>query len=114
MANRVLSSVSDDDDDVALSEEEPNVSQKPKEFGNILFKWTNYLHGKFFQSCFFSKIISHLSKNNLKGWQERYVILKDGVLSYYKSQSETQYGCRGAIALKESTIISHELGRKTF
>ena len=48
-----------------------------------LFKWTNYIHG----------------------WQERYICLKDGVLSYYKSESETQYGCRGAIALKQSTII---------
>ncbi len=26
------------------------------------------------------------------------------MLSYYKSPSETQYGCRGAIALKQSTI----------
>lgn len=48
-----------------------------------LFKWTNYIHG----------------------WQERYIVLKDGVLSYYKSPSETQYGCRGAIALKQSTIL---------
>ena len=48
-----------------------------------LFKWTNYIHG----------------------WQERYIVLKDGVLSYYKSPSETQYGCRGAIALKQSSIL---------
>ena len=48
-----------------------------------LFKWTNYIHG----------------------WQERYICLKDGVLSYYKSENETQYGCRGAIALKQSSII---------
>lgn len=47
-----------------------------------LFKWTNYIHG----------------------WQERYIVLKDGVLSYYKSETETQYGCRGAIALKQSAI----------
>ena len=48
-----------------------------------LFKWTNYIHG----------------------WQERYICLKDGVLSYYKSESETQFGCRGAIALKQSNIV---------
>ena len=48
-----------------------------------LFKWTNYIHG----------------------WQERYICLKDGVLSYYKSESETQFGCRGAIALKQSSIV---------
>lgn len=56
---------------------------KNSDIASNLFKWTNYIHG----------------------WQERYVVLKDGVLSYYKSQNETQYGCRGAIALKQSTII---------
>lgn len=52
-----------------------------------LFKWTNYIHG----------------------WQERYIVLKDGILSYYKSPSETQYGCRGAIALKQSSILVTKL-----
>ena len=56
---------------------------KNSDIASNLFKWTYYIHG----------------------WQERYVVLKDGVLSYYKSQNETQYGCRGAIALKQSTII---------
>ncbi len=87
-----LSSVSDDEeDDVALSEEElnqNNLTKLQKELGTILYKWTNYIHG----------------------WQERFVILKDGVLSYYKNSTETQYGCRGAIALKEAIIFPHELG----
>jgi len=52
------------------------------DLASSLFKWTNYIHG----------------------WQERYIVLKDGILSYYKNQFETQYGCRGAIALKQSTI----------
>ena len=52
-----------------------------------LFKWTNYIHG----------------------WQERYIVLKDGILRYYKSPSETQYGCRGAIALKQSSILVTKL-----
>lgn len=55
---------------------------KSNEIANNLFKWTNYIHG----------------------WQERYIVLKDGILSYYKSVNETQFGCRGAIALKQSTI----------
>ena len=59
-----------------------NVS-KINDLATNLFKWTNYIHG----------------------WQERYIVLKDGVLSYYKSQTETQFGCRGAIALKQSSII---------
>lgn len=53
------------------------------DLGSNLHKWTNYIHG----------------------WQERYIVLKDGILSYYKSETETQFGCRGAIALKQSSII---------
>lgn len=62
-------------------------SIKSGDLASNLFKWTNYIHG----------------------WQERYIVLKDGVLSYYKSQFETQYGCRGALALKQSIITQHEL-----
>lgn len=60
-----------------------SLQMKTNDLASNLFKWTNYIHG----------------------WQERYIVLKDGVLSYYKSHSETQYGCRGAIALKQSSII---------
>ena len=48
-----------------------------------LFKWTNYING----------------------WQERYIVLKEGVLSYYRSQNEVNYGCRGAITIKQCSII---------
>lgn len=47
-----------------------------------LSKWTNYIHG----------------------WQPRYIVLKDGTLSYYKSESESDLGCRGAISLHKATI----------
>jgi hypothetical protein len=57
-------------------------SIKSGDLASNLLKWTNYIHG----------------------WQERYIVLRDGVLSYYKSQNETHFGCRGAIALKQSTI----------
>lgn len=69
----------------ATTQQQPAAASATKnsDIASNLFKWTNYIHG----------------------WQERYVVLKDGVLSYYKSQSETQYGCRGAIALKQSSII---------
>uniref|UniRef100_A0A8B9BIR0 PH domain-containing protein n=1 Tax=Anser brachyrhynchus TaxID=132585 RepID=A0A8B9BIR0_9AVES len=39
--------------------------------------WTNYIHG----------------------WQDRWVVLKTNMLSYYKSEDETEYGCRGSICL---------------
>ena len=48
----------------------------------ILNKWTNYIHG----------------------WQDRYIVLKDGTLSYYKSEKETAFGCRGAISLAKAVF----------
>ena len=51
-----------------------------------LNKWTNYLHG----------------------WQERYFMVGGGILSYYKSEYDTQFGCRGSISLqKAKVLVSH-------
>uniref|UniRef100_A0A8D8RZ14 Collagen type IV alpha-3-binding protein n=1 Tax=Cacopsylla melanoneura TaxID=428564 RepID=A0A8D8RZ14_9HEMI len=47
-----------------------------------LSKWTNYIHG----------------------WQNRWIVLTNGTLSYYKSETETAHGCRGAISLNRATI----------
>uniref|UniRef100_A0A8B9NIK8 PH domain-containing protein n=1 Tax=Accipiter nisus TaxID=211598 RepID=A0A8B9NIK8_9AVES len=44
--------------------------------------WTNYIHG----------------------WQDRWVVLKSNTLSYYKSEDETEYGCRGSICLSKAVI----------
>lgn len=51
-------------------------------YNGNLFKWTNFI----------------------TGWQERFFILKDGVLSYYKSQTEKDIGCRGAISIQRAKI----------
>jgi collagen type IV alpha-3-binding protein len=56
-------------------------------FAGTLSKWTNYIHG----------------------WQDRYIVLKEGSLVYYKSEFETDFGCRGAISVDKGTINSHEL-----
>ncbi len=56
----------------------------PVETGS-LNKWTNMLHG----------------------WQERYFVLKDGVLSYYRSEEDVAQGCRGAIRLKNAQVQPH-------
>ncbi|KAH8380211.1 hypothetical protein KR009_009492 [Drosophila setifemur] len=56
------------------------------ELRGYLSKWTNYIYG----------------------WQPRYIVLKDGTLSYYKSESESDFGCRGAISLTKATIKAHE------
>jgi collagen type IV alpha-3-binding protein len=93
---KTLLNVSDDEDVGHLSDNEDDQSllhggvphqqlvfSLNSEFASNLFKWTNYING----------------------WQERFIVLKDGVLSYYRSQSEMNYGCRGAITIKQSTII---------
>lgn len=56
-------------------------SPLPMIFG-VLLKWTNYIHG----------------------WQQRYIVLEDGTLSYYKSETEKSYGCRGAITIIKAVI----------
>ncbi|XP_053303578.1 ceramide transfer protein isoform X3 [Pleuronectes platessa] len=55
-------------------------------FSGVLSKWTNYIHG----------------------WQDRWVVLKSNTLSYYKSQDETEYGCRGSLCLSKAVITPHE------
>ena len=47
-------------------------------------------------------------------FSDRYIALKDGTLVYYKSQLETDFGCRGAISIDKATIKSHELEYEFF
>ncbi|XP_022908521.2 ceramide transfer protein isoform X1 [Onthophagus taurus] len=67
-------------------------SESPSELHGILQKWTNYIHG----------------------WQDRYIVLKNGTLSYYKSEQELGYGCRGALLLAKATIKPHEFDECRF
>lgn len=48
----------------------------------VLLQWTNYIHG----------------------WQDRWVVLKNNTLSYYKSEDEREYGCRGSLCLSKAVI----------
>jgi len=66
---------SDDDEDAENGLHPPEVQ-------GVLNKWTNFFHG----------------------WQTRFIVLRDGTLSYYKSEQETNFGCRGAISLMKATI----------
>uniref|UniRef100_A0A9J8AWW4 Ceramide transfer protein n=1 Tax=Cyprinus carpio carpio TaxID=630221 RepID=A0A9J8AWW4_CYPCA len=52
----------------------------------VSLQWTNYIHG----------------------WQDRWVMLKNNTLSYYKSQDEREYGCRGSLCLSKAVITPHE------
>ncbi|CAH2093748.1 unnamed protein product [Euphydryas editha] len=47
-----------------------------------LFKWTNYL----------------------KGYQRRWFVLSNGLLSYYRNQAEVSHTCRGTISLLGALI----------
>ena len=61
----------------------------------LLSKWTNYLHG----------------------WQDRYFNVADGLLSYYKSEVDTKYGCRGSVSLQRAIItvsLPRELSKQAF
>lgn len=67
-----------DDEENEDSDYEPTLP----EIQGVLSKWTNYLHG----------------------WQDRYIVLKDGTLSYYKSENDTAFGCRGAVSLAKANV----------
>ncbi|XP_041373633.1 ceramide transfer protein-like [Gigantopelta aegis] len=73
-------------------EEEYDDEQTIPELHGTLNKWTNYLHG----------------------WQDRYIVLKDGTLSYYKSETETAFGCRGAVSLTRASVIPHQFDECRF
>ncbi|CAD5111456.1 DgyrCDS767 [Dimorphilus gyrociliatus] len=80
--------MTDDKADVlSLTDDEENEleDELPIKQG-VLSKWTNYIHG----------------------WQDRFIVLKSGTLSYYKSEHETKYGCRGAVSLAKAIITPHE------
>ncbi|XP_030326735.1 ceramide transfer protein isoform X4 [Strigops habroptila] len=73
------------------SEEDPE-TELQVEFYGVLSKWTNYIHG----------------------WQDRWVVLKSSTLSYYKSEDETEYGCRGSICLSKAVITPHDFDECRF
>lgn len=65
------------------NEEEDFYEQEVPSMRGCLSKWTNYLHG----------------------WQERYFVVGEGILSYYKSEFDTQFGCRGSVSLHKVKIL---------
>ncbi|KAK6165279.1 hypothetical protein SNE40_022233 [Patella caerulea] len=52
----------------------------------VLWKWTNYL----------------------SGWQPRWFVLDNGILSYYKSQEDVNNGCKGSIKMSACDISVHQ------
>ena len=60
-------------------------SEKPVTEG-WLWKWTNYI----------------------KGYQQRWFVLSNGLFSYYRTQTEVTQSCRGAINLASACIVSED------
>ncbi|CAF1108615.1 unnamed protein product [Adineta ricciae] len=92
MATIVEYPTTSDDEESLEDEKTTSGSFRNGDFQGQLFKWTNYLHG----------------------WQERYLILKNGFLNYYKSPSDIGLGCRGALSVKQALIQSHEFDECRF
>lgn len=65
------------------SNEDDLYEQQAPSLRGSLNKWTNYLHG----------------------WQERFFVIGEGILSYYKSEFDTQFGCRGSISLHKAKVL---------
>ena len=86
--SQVVLNVSKMSEQMSLSEDEDpiEVRDHPQHdcppFQGVLQKWTNYIHG----------------------WQQRFIVLKDGTLTYYKSEDETAFGCRGAVTIVKAQI----------
>lgn len=54
----------------------------PTPMSGVLLKWTNYIHG----------------------WQQRFIILEAGKISYCKSEVEKSFGFRGSRILNKAEI----------
>lgn len=66
--------------------------RQPTELQGTVSKWTNYIHG----------------------WQNRYMVLKDGTMSYYRNHNETAFGCRGSISVQKAHVRPHEIDECRF
>lgn len=74
----------------------------------ILWKWTNYWNGIYsiyIAVCNYFFLNSTFFFFHLKtGWQTRWFILENGILSYYKSQEEVNQGCKGSVKVSVCQI----------
>lgn len=92
MATQVEDPSTSDDDESTEDEITVSGTVRNGAFQGQLFKWTNYLHG----------------------WQERYVVLKQGYLNYYKNELDIGLGCRGALSVKQIDVqVDDECPAKT-
>ncbi|PVD19901.1 hypothetical protein C0Q70_20395 [Pomacea canaliculata] len=88
-----MTSTEAEKDELSLTDDEEEFEDEVlPELQGTLSKWTNYLHG----------------------WQDRFIVLKDFTLSYYKSEDETAFGCRGAVSLTRASVTPHQFDECRF
>ncbi|XP_065837104.1 ceramide transfer protein-like [Oscarella lobularis] len=76
-----------------LSDDDCVESRRLPEHRGRLSKWTNFFHG----------------------WQDRWLVLSNGTLSYYKSADDMEQGCRGSMAIQKNAVIkAHEFDDARF
>ena len=73
-----LSITDEDEDETAAIQAKERLVEKE----GYLSKWTNYIHG----------------------WQDRYIVLQNGTISYFKRESDRELGCRGSLSLGKAVI----------
>eukprot|EP00730_Choanoeca_flexa_P003901 TRINITY_DN11537_c0_g1_i3.p1 TRINITY_DN11537_c0_g1~~TRINITY_DN11537_c0_g1_i3.p1 ORF type:complete len:696 (+),score=164.81 TRINITY_DN11537_c0_g1_i3:88-2175(+) len=83
----------DDADSHAFSDTELESRQPelPGKQGHVA-KWTNYIHG----------------------WQDRFLVLDNGILSYYKSAKDKARVCRGSLEVRLASIRPHNFDPMRF
>jgi collagen type IV alpha-3-binding protein len=73
-----LSITDEDEDETGAAQAKERLVEKE----GYLSKWTNYIHG----------------------WQDRYVVLQNGTIAYFKCESDRELGCRGSLSLGKAFI----------
>lgn len=89
--NEALNSSEEDEEDSFETNSTYSHHSPPSRRG-VLSKWTNYLHG----------------------WQDRFFNVSDGIMAYFKSEMDTNYGCRGSVSLQKATVTCHEFDELRF
>ncbi|XP_063694854.1 oxysterol-binding protein 1-like isoform X3 [Bolinopsis microptera] len=77
---------SNNNDEERMSSSGEATGSDSSEYRGWLLKWTNYI----------------------KGYRQRWFVLSDGLLSYYRSQAEMAHTCRGTINLAGASLESED------
>lgn len=61
-------------------------------------------------AVWFKSLIILAQISFLLGWQTRWFVLEDDILSYYMSQEEVNQGCKGSIKVSALEIMGKSMG----